>query len=224
MLLVEGHGDVAAVPVLVKRLFTESGSWQSVGLDPHVIRAGEIRKLLSTPRDRQETEWERFLRVAAQRPGTGGVLLLVDGDADKVAGQKFCAAIVAQRLSALAKNAGGGTRFSVASVFACQEFESWLIAGIGSVAGKRLPDGRAGVRPGVANSDINQGLAKRGAKEWLGERMESGYKETLDQAPLTQIVSLDAIRERNLRSFRRFENALRQLVIAISSGSHIVSP
>ena len=41
---------------------------------------------------------------------------------------------------------GAGKLFSVAIVFVCMEFESWLIAGIESLLGKPFSDGRKGFR------------------------------------------------------------------------------
>lgn len=54
--------------------------------------------------------------------------------------------------------------------------------------------------------------------------MASGYKPARDQAALTQIVNPETIRQRGLRSFRRLENAIRQLAKAFKSGTHVVSP
>ena len=62
----------------------------------------------------------------------------------------FCAANVARRLAKEATRARGGELFSVATVFACQEYESWLIAGVESLAGRPLKDGRPGVKSGTA--------------------------------------------------------------------------
>jgi hypothetical protein len=85
-----------------------------------------------------------------RRPGSEEVLVLIalavvsrfDGDIEKVAGKAFCAAAVARSLALEAKHVGAGRTFSVAVVFAIQEFETWLIAGTASLTGRRLPDGR----------------------------------------------------------------------------------
>ncbi len=140
VLLVEGQGDVAAVPTLVKRLFTERGAWQHLGLDPLPIQVGEVRKLTGAPKSREL--WLKRLKLAGLRPDTGAILLVLDGDADAVEGQPFCAVEVARRLAERAAIIGAGQLFSLACVFAIQEFESWLIAAVESLAGKRLPDGR----------------------------------------------------------------------------------
>jgi hypothetical protein len=106
------------------------------------------------------------------------------------------------------------------------EYESWIIACTERLAGQPLPDARAGIRIGSTPPTGNLEEAPRDAKKWLGERMEDGYKNTRDQEPLTRLMihHLDAIRTRPMRSFHRLENALAQLVAAIRSGQHIVSP
>jgi len=109
-------------------------------------------------------------------------------------------------------------------VFACQEFESWLIAGVESLAGKPLKDGRPGVKAGIAPPDKNLEAAPRDAKRWLRKATVSGYSPARDQAALAKIVDLDLIRNRPMRSFRRLENALSQIVSAIRDESPRTSP
>lgn len=62
-------------------------------------------------------------------------------------------------------------------------------------------------------------------KGWLNRCIEAGYKPTRDQEALTRLMieHLDVIRPRPLRSFRRLESALRQLVDALRSGKHVVT-
>ncbi len=219
VMFVEGAGEVSAAEVLVKRLLTASNLWSSFVLAPSPFRVKGCGYLLKD----KGTEWVRFLKAAAvtHRP-LGGVLLLLDGD---IKGQgTFCARNKAWELSKLAHEAGAGSRFSVATVFAVKEFETWLIAGVESLVGKPLPDGRPGVKPGVVapSGDLEQ--APRAAKEWLRDYMFKGYKPAKDQKALTEIVNLDAIRKRGLRSFRRLENALQELVQAIRSDEHVITP
>jgi hypothetical protein len=127
-------------------------------------------------------------------------------------------------LSKFASEAGGGSLFSVATVFAVKEYETWLIAGVESLAGKRLPDGRAGIKSGVTTPSGNLEEAPRDAKGWLNTQMPQGYKPAKDQEALTEMVDLETVRRRGLRSFRRLENALQQLLLAIRSDQHIVTP
>jgi Domain of unknown function (DUF4276) len=219
VLFVEGSGEVNAAPALVKRLLSESSAWSSLILAPTPFRVRGWGYLLRE----KGKELIRYLKAAAvdHRP-LGGVLLLLDGD---IKGQgTFCAWNKACEVSKFAREAGGGSRFSVATVFAVKEYETWLIAGVESLAGKQLPDGRRGVNPSAMAPSGNLEEAPRNAKGWLNTQMSQGYKPAKDQAALTQMVDLNTIRKRGLRSFRRLENALQQLVEAIRTDKHIVTP
>jgi len=220
VLFVEGDGDALAVPLLVKRLLTELEAWNGLHLDPKPFVVGGLGRLLKN----DCANWIRWLGAAAKRREIGAVLLLLDGDTPKIQGEVFCAANVARRLACEATRARGGKLFSVATVFACQEYESWLIAGVESLAGKPLKDGRPGVRRGTIPPEGDLELAPRDAKGWLSRVMASGYNSVRDQAPLTEIVDWDLVRNRPMRSFRRLENAVSQIISAIRNESPLTSP
>jgi len=220
VLFVEGAGDELAVPVLVKRLLTEAGAWDGLFLDPNSFVVGGVHKLLKE----DCRNWIRWLRAAGKRREIGAVLLVLDGAARSVGQEVFCAVKVARKLAAEATRARGGELFSVAAVFACQEYESWLIAGVESLAGKRLKDGRQGVKSGTNPPDGDLESAPRDAKGWLEKVMTSGYSPVKDQAYLTDMVSLELVRNRPMRSFRRLENAVSQIVRAIRNECPLTSP
>jgi hypothetical protein len=223
LLFVEGHGDEPAAYGLVKRLMAENNLWgDRLSLDPYPFRVGGVARLVRE----DAKEWVRLLQaaVAMKKGNLGGVLLLLDGDPKQILRRSFCPFEVGHLLSERAKSVGAGKLFSVATVFAMKEFEAWLIAGVRSLAGVRLPDGRVCVRDGTEwpSQDLEEAL--RDAKGWLSAHSETGYKATRDQAILARLVSIHMIRERQLRGFTRLENALRQLATSIESGNHIVSP
>jgi hypothetical protein len=219
VLFVEGEGEAAAVPTLVRRLISEKGGWPDIFLDDHPFRVGSVEKLVKA----EHREWKRFLGAGLKRPNVGGVLLILDGDADKAGGKTFCAAEVARSLAGAARQVGAGTTFSVAVVFARQGFESWLIAGIASLRGQALPDGRlVGSEATAPEGDLE--VSPRDAKGWLSAILEGGYKPTRDQAVLTKLIDLDVIRGRGLRSFRRLESALATLLEAFRSNQPTASP
>ncbi len=92
------------------------------------------------------------------------------------------------------------------------EFESWLIAGAESLAGKRFEDGRMEFPRSVPEIPNNPETAPRDAKGWFrGLMKKTGYSPTRDQAELTRLVDLNAIRGRRMRSFRRLESAVSEL-------------
>jgi hypothetical protein len=219
ILFVEGEGEADAVPTLVKRLLKEKGERHDIFLDDSPFRVGSVDKLVKA----DFLKWKRFLGASLKRPNVGGVLLILDGDIEKMGGKAFCAAAVAKSLADVAIHAGAGKTFSLAVVFARQEYEPWLIAGIASLAGQRLPDGRLIERNATApGGDLEAG--PRDAKGWLRAIVEGGYKPTRDQAALTKLVDLEVIRARNLRSFRRLESAVSSLLEAIRCNRPIVSP
>jgi hypothetical protein len=219
VIFVEGEGEADAVPKLVKQLLTYQGAWDVLALDPDPFRVGHVNKLVKD----HYREWTRKLAASLKRRDLGGVLLLLDGDAKKVEGHAFCAAKVAKSLANEAISLGAGTTFSVAVVFATQEYETWLIAGIESLAGKRLPDGRM-IDENAKAPAGNLEEAPRDAKGWFSGVVEGGYKPTRDQAALTDLVDLEVVRQRGLRSFQRLESAIAGLVAAIRTESHVATP
>jgi hypothetical protein len=163
--------------------------------------------------------WTRRLQAARKRRGMGGVLQILDGDA-----RSFCAMRTALEMARRARQVGAGAIFSFACVFACREYESWLLAGIESLAGKLAPDGRPGVQAGAKRPSGNLEQSPRDAKSALGDFMPGKYKPTTDQKPLTEIVELAAIRNAGMRSFRRLESALVQRAEAFRIGQHVSTP
>lgn len=221
VLLVEGQGDVAAAPVLLKRLLHEYNAFDNVILDEKPLRVGEYSKISKN----DFGEWRRLLGAAAKRKNVGGCLLLLDGDSRmKVSGQPFCAMRAAQRLVEEARTVGAGRVFSVAVVFACMEFESWLIAGAKSLAGRQFSDGRKEVPDTIEAVPRDPESGPRDAKGWFRQLMKSGYSPTRDQVELTRLVDLSLVRQQGMRSFRRLECAVGELVAAIRSGTHAVTP
>jgi hypothetical protein len=107
------------------------------------------------------------------------------------------------------------------SIFAMKEFEAWLVAGVESLRGLSLADGR-GIVPGTATPPDSDIEAKRDAKGVLREIIP-GYDQSLDQAVLAAKVDLDTIALR-CRSFRRLQSAVMQLAEAVRAGRFIVSP
>ena len=90
--IVEGHGDVAALPILLRRLVNEAEIW-----------AADIGRPIRRPRSRlvKEEEIQRAVRLALLQPDCGAVLILFDGDDD-------CPADVGPTLQAWATAAANG--------------------------------------------------------------------------------------------------------------------
>jgi hypothetical protein len=187
-LVVEGHGDLKATPILFRRI--------AYDIDPSVPL--DVQQPIRKPRSslvRTPGELERAVELAAlkARP-RGGVFVLLDSDDD-------CPAEVAPRLLARAESAG--MKLPVFVILPQREFEGWFLAAAETIRGKRgLPDDLA---PPQNPEEI------RGAKGWLRERMRGHvYSETIDQPALTAIFDLNQARA--AKSFDKCYRDLRLLI------------
>lgn len=149
--IVEGDGEVAALPVLLRLIEPDAQVLRPFRCPRQRLqRDDELRRVLENAR----------LRTAA----TDLVLLLLDADDDPPcpAGPELLAraqAVVPDR--------------QVRVVLACREFESWFLGALPSLAGRRL------IPRDVGPIDAPEQI--RGAKERLGQLMGRRYSPTVDQ-------------------------------------------
>lgn len=183
--IVEGDGDVEAVPRLVERLLQDYQCWDwSVG---HPKRAGSIVAF--------SQNLSRFLNYAQSEKDCGAILVLLDLD-------DGCPLIEARKLAEQIRSLH--LLHPVGVVLARREYEAWFLASLPTVRGKYdLPPDLVYV------GDVEE---RRGAKEWLTKQMPTGkaYKETIHQAKLTHRINLDLARQHS-RSFRRLYHAIEEL-------------
>lgn len=178
--IVEGEGEVAAVPILLRRL----RDW----LAPEAQI--EVRNPIRVKRDRflnREDEFSRVLMLAASKArAEGWVLVLLDADDD-------CPKELAGSIIDRARTVVPHRRISV--VLAKREFEAWLIAAVDSLRGRR------GLEDHLISPPDPEAI--RGAKEWLARRIRSGkYREVMDQPALTAQFDLQQASSAS-RSFRK---------------------
>jgi hypothetical protein len=211
VLFVEGDGDVLAVPALVGRLLTHlpDALQGQLFLDNAPMRIGKVEQVTG----KRQGDLLRHLGNATRRSKFGAALLILDGDADRVEGQLFCAVEVARTIAKRAGGAGAGTTFSFAAVFLRQEYESLLLA-----VANQLPDLKAGISPPPGPEE-----APRDAKGWLHDNLIDGYNAPDRQLELTRVVQ-DWSPVRALRCFTRLEHALAELAYAVASGQHVATP
>src|SRR5437867_1681141 len=121
VLLVEGVGDVMAVPSLVGELLSQlpNDLQGQLFLDNAPMKIGGVHQITG----RRQADLLRHLGNATKRPKLGAALLILDGDADRVEGQPFCAVEVARTIAQRATADGAGTTFSFATAFLRQEYE-----------------------------------------------------------------------------------------------------
>jgi hypothetical protein len=186
--IVEGHGDVSAVPELIRRIGAE--------LTPPAIPSVERPIRVPGSRLRKPDELSRAVELAAARAGAGGgILILFDAEDD-------CPAELGPEI--LEQVARDDVHVTV--VLAKYEYEAWFLAAAESIRGRR----------GLAD-DLhapNEPEAVRGAKEWLRERMEGSrtYAETLDQVALTAVMDLESARRAD--SFDKCYREVERLLTA----------
>ncbi len=178
--IVEGDGEVSALPILLRRLAAE--------LEPSAL----VNPLqpIRVRRDRflnKEEEFRRQLSLAAAKSGDQGwILIVLDADDD-------CPKTLGMEIYQRAQQHVPHRKVSV--VLANREFEAWFIAAAQSLNGAR----GFSVMP---NEPI-QAETPRNAKGWIRERMQGGkYSEILDQPAFAAKFDLQQALK-NSRSFRK---------------------
>jgi len=173
--IVEGYGDVKAVPVLLRRLGQE---WDSA-------LYLEIRRPFRVGRYKLVKAGElegRIESLARELPCPRAILVLVDAEDD-------CPKDLAPELLRRAQQARRDIPSAV--VLAKHEFEAWFLAAIESLSGRRgLSDELRPLPDPEALSD---------AKKWLTRNMPGSraYSETLDQPALAARFDLQLARQRS---------------------------
>lgn len=193
--IVEGHGEVRAVPVLIRRV-----AWEICGrhdvevLQPHRVPRG---RMLAQGVDALERAVELGARKIRQIGASGVITILLDADDD-------CPAqLGSQLLQRISR-----PDVAVSVVIANREYEAWFLAGVQSLRGYR----------GVSNAAVAPADPEsiRGAKQYL-ERVfldpDRTYKETVDQPGLTAVLGL--VEARAAPSFDKFCRDLHRLLLAV---------
>lgn len=179
--IVEGHGEVSSVPILLRRI----SIWQNPDVPIRVLAP------IRVPRDRflnKTEDFRRYLLLAGTKTGLGGwIPVILDADFD-------CPATLAPELLARAQQIVPAQDVSI--ILANREYEAWFIASSASLHGKRrfqLDD------PASASNAESIG----NAKGWVKLRMVDGaYGETTDQPALTSLMDLEQAFT-NSASFRK---------------------
>lgn len=178
--IVEGDGEVAALPILLRRLAHEMDPVTQINpLPPIRVRRDKFLN--------KEDEFRRQLLLASAKSGADGwILIVLDADDD-------CPADRGKQIHQKAQQYVPHRRLSV--VLANREFEAWFIAAARSLNGIR----GFSVKP----DEQVQAEIPRNAKGWIRERMQSGtYSEILDQPAFTARLDLQQAFD-NSRSFRK---------------------
>lgn len=175
--VVEGHGEVQSLPILLRRIAEDIASALSLHV-PRPIRVA--RSKLIRAGQVQTNELARVVQLAARQvAGPGGILILLDADDD-------CPAQLAPVL--LEQAVQVCPHVPVGVVLAKREFEAWFLAAAESLGG------HCGLPMNLTSPPNPEAI--RGAKEWLRQQMsaERTYRETIEQASLTARFDINLAR------------------------------
>ena len=186
--IVEGHGEVNALPILVGRLLKLLGVADDVEvLDPirgdgknDLVKAGGL---------------ERYARLALNKAPDASVLVLIDADSD-------CAASLGPTLQTRLDSVPGIA--SGRAVVAVQEYENWVIGDATALAQD------SSFSEDIATPSDPEGVTD--AKGWLRQHRGRGraYSPTLHQALVSKLIDLGIVRQR-CPSFDKFWREVERL-------------
>lgn len=162
--VVEGYGEVAAVPVLVRHILDSVGVYSVEVRKPHRIP----RSAMTTPRVRDAVKIQR----AAVGP-EALIIVLLDSDDDDP-----------EKVAERVKNQVEPEDANVC--VAVREYEAWFLASADSLKGHRT------FRKDVVVSGDPE--KNRDAKGRLEKLMCVSYKETIHQAAFSQLIDVDVAR------------------------------
>ena len=184
--IVEGHGEVGAVPVLLRRLRDEAAAYRL-----------EVNPPIRKPRSQltNEQKLRTAVSLARMQEDCACILILIDSDDD-------CPAEKGQEIQGWAEDEANPIPCAV--VLACREYEAWFLATIESLRGTR------GIRDD-AESHLDPETT-RDAKGQVEKRMapRRSYSESADQPALTARFDM-AQAYRRCRSFRRMAEVFGRL-------------
>lgn len=204
--IVEGDGDIKAVPILLRRVLHES-------LQQYTWDVSSPKKACGLARLHKKLV--AYLRYAASEKDAQAILILLNLD-------DGCPMVEAKKLADKVRELS--SRLPVAIVLASREYEAWFLASIDTIAhqeGQKYRFSPTFLQNPTPPSDV-EGI--RGAKEWISRQMIRGYryKETSQQPSMTTLIDFKLAAQRS-RSFRRLLHAV-ELLVQHEGQSGFVSP
>lgn len=204
--IVEGQGEVQAVPVLVRRLIEEREAFHTTVARP--VRAKRNQIVLPG-------ELERKLAIAERdRADAAAILIILDADDD-------CAAELAADLGRRAAIASG---LPTAVVIAVREFEAWFLGSIESLRGSR------GIRhDATVHGDPEGPRAAKGAlsslmgprRRYVGGRPGGSLREARHRA---SVAALQIVQEAGQRGRSPARGDLATSTPELTSGVRVCTP
>jgi hypothetical protein len=186
--IVEGDGDLRAVPELLRRILVDHGRFDVQILAPH--KRGDLPKVVAN--------FDRFFEVALLEGAP--ILWVLDFDCD------YCDDVSREESNLKNKAAKIRAAHPFEVCFLVKEFEALFLCD---------EDTTRKVFPAIPETVVfPQDFENvRGAKEWLCSALPKGlsYKPTTHQQKLTSQLNLETLRARS-PSFVRLESALVKLI------------
>jgi hypothetical protein len=190
--IVEGHGEVRAVPALLRRWF-QHRRFRNFETPDQAIRAPGAGGLKCVRDTAEDLGIETFVELAlAERPD--GILVVLDADDEclkRKGARRGLGPELRDRARAVARS------IPVEVVVADREYEAWFLAGLASLR-------RAGKVPREARLPALSDL----------EKIRRPYEETTDQADLTLALPFTPGMAMRSRSYRKLMHALDALTKA----------
>jgi hypothetical protein len=177
--IVEGYGEVTAVPVLLRRIAAEVGGWVDVGTPIRVSSGAFLNR---------DEERRRYVGLAANkaRDRNGHVLVLLDCDQDVGGIRSACPAELGPRLLQQITHLRPDVTMFVA--LAHKEYESWFLAALPSLRGSN------GIPPDAEPPSNPE--ARRDAKGAISQLIRRRYRHDDElQTRFTSIMSLTEARQ-----------------------------
>ena len=222
-LIVEGDGEMSAVPKLVSRWLKEQGIHNVDPLEPAICSH-------SSDRIKRAKDTERVIRLHPARPQLGigieyfvqqamlrkpqAILVIVDADSKEKGnksepGRIDCPKYLGRDL--LARAMAVCPHIPVGVVLANKEYESWFLYILPELQVAGIISSNAKLPSYKKDDEI-----PRGSKEKLETLIGRSYKETVDQARFTQFLPLtgslaDQMKSRS-RSYLHLLTTLERLV------------
>jgi hypothetical protein len=192
--VVEGHGEVEALPALIRRIADSAGFTGHLQINPPI-------RVKSASFINDQDYFRKYVALAAAKAAArnGSLLILMDCDDD-------CPAMLGPALLQRARSVRPNIDIYV--TLAYREFETWFITAASSLEGRRgLPLGLKAPRHAEQIRD---------AKGWLGQRMNISYDPVTHQLEFTKEFDLKLARANH--SFDRLYRKI-QSFLAIGSDS-----
>lgn len=191
--IVEGHGEVEALPALLHRIAIRAGFGGALQVNPPIrVKSGSFLH--------DKDYFEKYVALACEKAvqDGGSVLILLDCE-------DGCPGELGPDILQRAQAVRSGVNILVALAY--REYETWFILAVRSLRG------RGGLPQDLQPPPNPEAI--RDAKGWLGQRMAEPYDPVTHQIEFTRAFDLDEAR--SSASFGRLYQRMAAMLEAAHS-------